>query len=345
MLRRLSLVSLAPLLLVAAGAAQDISGTWTAKVSQKEPDQLNLRFYMTKDQHSQMGTDFAVAELEGLTASSLSAPSADVKFQLTREAGTIKLEGHFRNGDGAGDFTFTASQQYRNDMAQLGYPEITDRKMFELAIIGVTTDYTKEVKSLGYSPTLQKLIEARIFNVNRELVAGLKSVGFDGLAISKLVEARIFNVTPDFIRQMRGSGFNLPFQKYVEMRIHGITPEFRQQMATAGYPELPLNRLVEFKIHGVTPEFIQQMRALGFDRLSPSKLVEFRIFNVNEEQIAELKSLGYSGLSARQLVDLRVHGVDRAFIEEVRKAGYRQPTIQQLIDMKIMGIRKNAKLM
>lgn len=344
MLRRLALFSLASLLLVSAAAAQDVSGSWTATLDAKRSE-LNVQFHVNADKRSQLGMNIPLAHFSGLAAGALSSPSADAKFQLVREAGTTSFDGHFRNGKGVGEFTFTASPQYRAEMAQLGYSDISDRKMFELAIINVTTAYTKELKSLGFSPTLQKLIEARIFNVNREQIEGLKAVGYQDLALKDLIELRIFDVTPKFITDMRSSGIDLPLKKYVEMKIHNVTPEFRREMAAAGYPDLPFNRLVEFRIHGVTPAYIQEMKSLGFSDLPASKLVEFRIFNVNADQIAELKSLGYSGVTAQQLVNLRIHGVDRAFIEKVRKAGHDHPSIQQLIDMKIMGIRRNAKLM
>src|SRR5207253_8370744 len=111
-------------------------------------------------------------------------------------------------------------------------------KAFELAALNVTTAYTKELKDLGFNLPLEKVIEGRIFNVGREQVQGLASVGVTNVPFEKLVEFQIFHVTPEDVRALRAGGFNVPVEKMVEMRVHGATPEFMQQMAAVGYKNL-----------------------------------------------------------------------------------------------------------
>jgi hypothetical protein len=343
MLRRLTI----PLLVLALASltfAQQVTGTWTAFVNKKDADRLNFQFRKDGNRHSNMGTDFRLSDLSGLAPDVLNAGSRDVKFTLTRDAGVVSFDGHFRDGAGVGNYRFTPNGDYVKAMAALGFSGLSDEKLFEMAMIDVSISYTRELQSLGFKPDVEGLIEARIFNVDRAQVEGLKSVGYEGQSLKKLVELRVHGVTPEYIKEMRAVGFNESLDKFAEMHIFGVTPEFRQTMAQAGYPNLGAEKLVEFKIHGITPAFIQQMKFLGFTDLSASKLTELKIFNVNAQQVDELKQMGYTGLSADKLVELRVHGIGRDFIERVQKAGYKHPSIDELVEMKLFGIKKNKDL-
>ena len=342
MLRRLPIAFL--VLLFASFAAAQQTGTWTAFASKKDNTRLNFQFRTEGARHSNMGMDVRTADLSGLPADALTAPNLDTRFTLNRDAGVVSFDGHFKDGAGIGKYSFSPSAAYVKEMGELGYSGLDDKRLFELAMIDVTRAYTKELQSLGFKPDVEGLIEARIFNVNREQVEGLKSVGYDGLSLRKLVDLRVHGVTPEYIKQMRAAGFNESLDKFAEMHMFGVTPEYRETMAKIGYPNLSAEKLVEFKIHGITPEFIQQMKSIGFTDLSPSKLTELKIFNVNAQQVDELKQMGYTGLSADKLVELRVHNINRAFIERVQKAGYKHPSIDQLVEMKLFGIKKNKDL-
>lgn len=325
------------LLSLAALAQDELRGTWTAEVKEKQSDELQVQlFRQSRQMH--MGTGVRLSELKGLSAAALQGSNTPVKFQLARDAGTIQFEGTFNKGLGHGEFLFTANPEYISAMKQMGYSGVDD-KAFELATIDVSRAYAKELRDLGYNPDLKELISARIFNVNRDQVQGMKAAGVTDLSLKKLIEYRIFKVTPEYVKEMRASFPNLSFDKLVAMRIHNATPEFAKEMAQLGYSNLDADKLVAFRIHGVTPEFIREMRALGFKDLDADQLVQFRIFGVGTEQINDLAKAGYKDLSADQLVSFRIHKIDSRFIERVKKAGYDHPSPEQLLNFKIMGIR------
>lgn len=321
----------------AAFAQAELRGTWNAELKDGKNDEIQMQlFRQSKQMH--MGTSMKLAELQGLTLSTVQAANTPVKFRLLRDAGTIQFEGTFNKGLGHGEFQFTANKEYLTAMKQMGFSEVDD-KAFELTTIDVSRAYAKELRDLGYNPDLKELISGRIFNVNREQVEGLKSVGVTDLSLKKLVEYRIFKVTPEYVREMRASFPNISLDKLVAMRIHNATPEFAREMAQLGYSKLDADKLVAFRIHGVTPEFVREMRALGFKDLDADQLVQFRIFGVGSEQINDLAREGYKNLSAEQLVTFRIHHIDSRFIQKVKKAGYQHPSPEQLVDFKILGIR------
>jgi len=329
-------------LIATAALAQTQRGTWTADINKKDPNKIHLNLFRSSER-GQMGSSYNISDL-GLTKAIIDGTNVQANFRLQRDAGTVEFSGTFNQGLGHGEFNFTANQAYFADMKQMGYPD-ANRKAFELTMLDLSRTYAKEIRDLGFKTSLEQLIEARIFNVNREQVGGLRAVGIADLPLRKLVEYRIFDVTPDYVKQMRASFPNISTDKMVEMRIHKATPEFAKEMAALGYSNLSADKLVEFRIHGVTPEFIREVGELGFKNLDPDMLVQFRIFGVNVDQITDLAKQGYTNLSAQKLVEFRIHHVDAAFIERVKRAGYSHPTPDQLVEFKILGIRaKEADL-
>jgi cold shock CspA family protein len=324
-------------LALTALAQNTLRGTWTAEVSSKDSQKVQLNLYRG-GHHGQFGQSYTYSELPGLNAAAVAGTNAPVKFQIQHDAGNILFEGEFNKGLGHGEFNFTANAQYLADMKKMGYSEV-DGKAFELAALDVSRPFTKEIRDLGFKASLDELIQARIFNVNRAQVEGLKSVGITNPSLDTLVQYRIFDVNPEYVREMRAAFPNVSLDQMVQMRIHKATPEFAREMAKLGYGNLDADQLVAFRIHNVTPEFIREVGELGFKNLDADQLVQFRIFGVNADQIKELAKEGYTNLSADQLVAFRIHNVDTTFIEKVKRAGYKHASPDQLVEFKIMGIR------
>jgi hypothetical protein len=315
-------------------------GTWTAELSKDQSGKLQFRLTCSQDAGS-MGHPLSLSELQGLDPAAIQGKHAPVKFSLVREAGSLQFQGVFHEGAGDGEFTFTANQEFLSAMKQMGYPQASE-KAFTLASIDVTRAYVLELRALGFRPDLDQVIEARVFNVNRDQVDGLKAAGVRALELGNLVQYRIFNVTPEYIQQMRASFPGISLEKMTEMRIHHVTAEFRSEMSRLGYSGLSVDQLIAFRIHNVTPDYIQQMDKLGLNKLEADQLVQLRIFNVNASQVEDLAKEGYKNLSAQDLVNFRIHRIDSEFIETVKKAGYPHPTPDELVGFRIMGIRHRS---
>jgi len=336
-LKSAALCSVLLLLSLAAVTECKDHGTWTAEPSSENPSLLQFRFSCSGE-NGGIDRPLSPGTLKGLDPASIQGSHLAVKFRVEREAGTFQFEGMFNLGAGYGEFTFAANEKFLADLKQMGYSD-ADGKVLVLAAIDVTRGYIKELRELGLQPTLDRLIECRIFNVDREQVEGLKAVGISSPSLDTLVQYRIFHVTPEYIKQTRAAFPGLSMEKMVAMQIHQVTPEFAQEMSRAGYTNLSADQLIRFKIHGVSPEFVNQMASLGFKGLDADHLVSFRIFNVNADQIQDLSKAGYSGLAADDLINFRIHHIDTAFIASVNKAGYQHPSPSQLIEFKMMGIR------
>jgi hypothetical protein len=333
----LSALALLPSL---AHAEDQVRGTWVARW-QVNDDLLNLQIIAGKKE-SVFGQHYKIGELKGLTVQAVNGAKTPVHFQLLRDAGTIDFDGFFDRGVGSGQFSFIPSPSYMRELSALGF-SCVGQKQFDMAAIDVSLSYAKEYKELGLEPSCDKLIEGRIFNVNRQQVEELRALGYDHLSLDKLVELRIFEVDGAYIRQMRAQGMDLSLDKLVESKVFKVSPESKKEFADLGYPDLSQEDLVTFKIHEVTPAYIREMRSLGFNNLSAKQLEEFRIFGIDRQQIEELKSVGYKDLDPRDLVAFKIHDVDADFIRKVQKYGYKHPSPEKLVNMKIHGIRVHDK--
>ena len=284
-----ALAVLFTLALAAAANAESLRGMWTASTwSVKDIERLQLN--MTRE-HSNWGQDFKIASFEGLSRAQITAASdTPVKFALRRDAGTISYDGSFRDGEGAGHFTFTPNDSYLGTLRSMNV-SLDDEKdrdrtegeeLFRLAMFDVSLDFIRQMHSLGYDVGVHDLVRFRIHGVSPEMVRELRTLGLDHVSAEELVRMRIHGATPEFIREMANSGYrNLTVESLVRFRIHGVTPEFVRDIASLGYRDVPGEDLVKMRIHGVTPEYIRDVENAGYKNVPVEKLIQMRIRGID----------------------------------------------------------------
>ncbi|HEY3055965.1 MAG TPA: hypothetical protein VGK31_08560 [Thermoanaerobaculia bacterium] len=309
--------------LLAFIARADIRGSWTA--SAEENGKLHFNFVR---RHSNNGETMTLSQFSGLTESQVRAETqTPVQFTMQREAGTMSLEGTFKDGFGAGQFSFTPNRRYLDEVRSLGVDtsEITEDKddidehLMALAVQDVSTAYIKSMQAAGYRVGLEKYLAMRIFNVSPQLVAEFRDLGFDKIDADELIATQIHGATPKYIREMRAAGYtSLDLDDLVATRIHGATPAFAKEMKDLGY-DVKMDDLVSFRIHGVTTAFIRELRDLGYTKVPADDLLSMRIHGVTPAFIRELKDAGYEHIPVEKLIEMRIHGIDARFVKRMNR--------------------------
>ena len=314
-------------LFAAVPVLADIEGAWTAALDEKKPGRLYMN--ITRGRMHQNGSAMPVTSFSGLTAAQIGAATmTPVNFAMRREAGTITYEGTFRNGKGAGQFTFASNRGYIDAVRGLGIEFSLGRKhkrdqgtdedsLFTLALHDVSTAFIKTMIAEGYRVALEDYLSMRIFDITPEYIREMRSLGFRDISHDELVASRIHKVTPAYVREMRAAGWDLSLDELQSSRIHGATPAFAEEMRRLGYGNLDHDDLVSFRIHRVTSELIAQMRKLGYDKLTADQLVSMRIHRVTPEFIQELEEAGYVKVPVDKLISMRIHGIDAKFIKKM----------------------------
>jgi len=310
------------LLFAFAGTAlAELHGSWTASTNESKPGRLHMN--INRGVSHTFGSSFNVSDFAALSEGQLrSSMVSPVQFQLVREGGTVVFEGSFRNGDGAGQWTFNGNRNYIGAVRALGLAFDLDgdgeeADLFSATLLDLSTSYIKSMQAIGFRETLEQYLSMRIFNVTPELVRELRDLGFRDLSAEDLVSTRVHKVTPEYIRQMRTAGWNLSLEELMSSRIHQATPEFAEQMAKLGYRSLPFDDLVSFRIHRVTPELITELRDLGYTNVAADDLIAMRIHRVTPAYIRELKAAGYSKIPVEKLIDMKIHRIDAKFIDKM----------------------------
>lgn len=199
-----------------AAVPGELAGTWTAEL---KPEQRKVQLNLRTGGDSQWGESLAMNELSGFNAQ-----DGEARFTLTRDAGTLRFEGTFRGGQGAGHYRFEPAAGFAEEMARLGYPEVRGEKALHLALADVGPRRVREYQALGF-----------------------KALPWDDLFAFCL-----HDVTPDFVKELRSLGLKMNDpEDVVAMRIHDVTPEFVREMRAAGYTKASADDLLKLRIHGV----------------------------------------------------------------------------------------------
>lgn len=294
-------------------AQESFKGEWTAELKDKDPDkiQLNLNYTTEKGGRNSNGSHFSFSDLQGLDRRQALSSNSSVNFQITREAGTISLEGTFREGRGVGFFTFTPNQNFVQAMQSRGFTDITTSRLMSAVNVDLTIRFVDDFKSIGFQEpvTFKDVIKAKIFNVNSAFVNEMRSVGFENLTLKELVKARIFKVDSGFVAQVRGMGFeNLTMKDLTKLQIHKITPAYIEEIKAEGFTNLTVRDITKMKIHKVDSNFIREIKAEGYSTTSVSEIVKLKIHKVDGEFIRQAKADGHTNLTLKELVKLKIRG-------------------------------------
>jgi hypothetical protein len=112
------------------------------------------------------------------------------------------------------------TSEYARSLQQAHIEGITTDNLIALRIFKVDPAYSQAFVSMGYAqPDAEKLIALKVQGVNAEEVREIRALGYQP-SIDELIQIRIFHITPDFIHRMQDRGFkNLTIAKLVQIRI------------------------------------------------------------------------------------------------------------------------------
>lgn len=275
---------------VAAGAAQttDIHGTWTVELYDGKAF-LQVRTTAPPEWNRgdgdgdwrgawNMGQSLPVDELSGLPGNDNSLTAAAVRFNLRREAGTLTFDGAFREGRGAGLFTFVPRAQFVDEMKRLGYTDdLPLWRRFQIAVHDVGPKYINALKSEGFaSLPLDLIMRSKNHGVTLDYIKAMKAEGFKAVTLEEFIRTKDHGVTQQYVQDMRKAGFSgVPIEDLVRARDHGVSVEYVQDMR-AIVKDVTLQQIVRMRDHGVTPGFVGHARARGFTTTDPDELVRLK---------------------------------------------------------------------
>ncbi|MGC2399037.1 MAG: hypothetical protein WA510_04620 [Acidobacteriaceae bacterium] len=118
---------------------------------------------------------------------------------------------------------FGIGTDWIHSLEAAGVRGLSAGNLIALRIFHVDADYVRKLNALGYpTPDAGKLVALKVQNVQPEEVEQIRALGYEP-TLDELVQIRIFRITPDFIRRMQAKGLNgLTISKLVQIRIFDL---------------------------------------------------------------------------------------------------------------------------
>jgi beta-lactamase regulating signal transducer with metallopeptidase domain len=347
----------------APGGSDRIAGTWEIR-----PGRTSERVRVRIDAGSfSANGELDARELDRYVPQSVLGANGPIRFDVSREAGTLAIEGTLKSGAGSGTFTFTPSQTFIAGLTARGFARPTTQQLFALAqndigiafidelaaqkyaqpemsdLVraahhGVGIDFVREMGQAGYRiGTLEALIRFRDHGVDPEFIRELRAQGVSDLSPDDLVRARDHGVDAEYVGGLKSHGYaSLPFETLVRARDHGVDPEYLRGMRQLGFtPEL--EDVIRARDHGIDPEFVGEMRRLGYTMTLPD-LIRGRDHGVTPDYIEMMAAVGYKALPIETLIRLRDHGVTPDYVVELRKGGHDNLSADEIIRLRDRGV-------
>lgn len=110
--------------------------------------------------------------------------------------------------------------EWAQSLKQIGVRDLTTDNLIALRVFNIDPAYVRSLTGLGYEmPTADQLVALGSQGVNAKEVAEIRALGYQP-TIDQLIQIRIFKITPDFIHRMQARGLkDLTLDKLVQIRI------------------------------------------------------------------------------------------------------------------------------
>ena len=250
-------------LVQAAGGSDRIAGTWEirpARTSERVRVRLEARPTFPSTASS------IASEIDRLMPQLLSSANGPIRFNISREAGTLEIEGTLKAGAGSGTFTFVPSETFIAGLTARGFAV---RPRSSCSRWRRTTSGSRSSTSSRrrntHGPRYPNLVRAAHHGVDIDFVREMGQAGYRLGTLDALIRFRDHGVDPEYVRELRAQGVSdLSPDDLVRARDHGVDAEYIGGLKSLGYASLPFETLVRARDHGVDPEYLRGMRQLGY---------------------------------------------------------------------------------
>ena len=231
------------------------------------------------------------------------------------------------------------STQLVRELKAYGYDKVSVKDLSRLALVGISAQYIKDLKAAGLEQVpIESLARLATHGVSPSLIKELGDLGYKNLSADQLAQAASHGVSPQFIRGLQSAGFkDLPLAEVVRARDHGVDGVFIKEIRERGYSSLELKDLIRMRDHGVDSSFIELMVG-GFGNLPVDQMIRARDHGVDPEFAKQMRAAGFPNVTLDQLIQMRDHGVSASFIDSIRKSGLDNVTIEQFVRMRDHGV-------
>jgi beta-lactamase regulating signal transducer with metallopeptidase domain len=175
-----------------------------------------------------------------------------------------------------------ATPGYIDELAGVGYTNLSVDELIRLRSVGVTADYIRQLEEAGFNhPNVEMLERLRALNVQPAYAKGMR-VRFDGeTTLDEIARAHAVGVTLQYVDAIGSlSVRNLTLDEASRLWSTGVKPDYINDLARAGYPALNIDQLQELYSLGIDAAFVQRAAEHGFKSLTIDQLVRLKTSDI-----------------------------------------------------------------
>ena len=203
----ISLCVLVVLLAQAADTTVPTTGTWNLNRWMAGTGKVQLTLKRSTVTSTWVeSSDYRVDDLKGLSRDDMSSLHSNVHFELQRDAGNLVCVGSIVAGVGGGRFSFSPNPSFITEMGKLGFDDINESRMFQMALMDINMVYVRQLIKLGLRD----------------------------LNTRELIDLKSRNITTDYIAEVRGSGYDFSGADLIHLNDHGVEGGFLRELRKAG---------------------------------------------------------------------------------------------------------------
>jgi hypothetical protein len=315
-------------------------GTWSGEGTFAEPPLYSQRYYALEVRGDPVsGTRRSevrpLDDVAGLPPAGGEYDERLMALRLTRDAGTLVLEGEKEGKHGEGRVLFEKNADFEALVTALAGRTVEVGELASLAYANVRRADVESLRAANQTATPAELIRLRDRGVSGEYVRELAASG-QAFTLDDAGRLRDAGIKPDFVRETREAGLSPSIDELIRLRNNGVNPGFVRALRApdGSIPALP--EIIRLRNSGVSAEYISGLRAAGYD-LSTEEMIRLSHSSVSPGYARGVKEAGYD-LSVDELIKLRNSGVSVKYITDICEPGYERLPIEQVIEAKNKGL-------
>lgn len=302
------------------------SGSWMATI---DGDEVRLTL-KSENGESVSNSTFKKSEFSSLPTGSKGG------FTLTRDAGTLYLNGVFDGNDGFGHYTFKENPEFVTFLEKEGVTGIKERQMLGAFFTNVRRDYVESLTKAGYTQLpFHELIALSAMKVDIAYIQSWKDLGYPDLPLHEVIALKSMNIDGAYLKDLKAAGFtNLAIHNVIAAKSMGIDAAYAQSWKQAGYTDLPMHELIAFKSQGIDGKYVHSFEQIGYAHLEPHDLVAFKSLGITPEFVKGFTDMGFKNIEPHTLEALKSMGVTSDYITAMKNKGFDSKDLQEYVKLK-----------
>ncbi|MFZ0033255.1 MAG: M56 family metallopeptidase [Candidatus Cybelea sp.] len=218
------------------------------------------------------------------TVSSRDAADSDSVTHSESGAGSVS-DSTSGSGSGSASKSLVADASYLDDLAALGYRNLTINEVIELKSVGVDREYIESLERAGYKNlTPRELVQLKSLGVTGQYIIAMRNAGLVDIDPRELVELKSLGVDPGYISGLAAAGLTgLGVRELTELKSLGVNGAYVKDLADNGYPHLPTREYVQLKSLGVDGGYIRKLASHGFAHLTVEQLIRYKSLRISPQ--------------------------------------------------------------